>query len=209
MVLYKSNILRKKMPVLYIDKADHGAARALSDDTFDLNNAKFTTTINEITLIAHTDSSRETIGGMLPAEVASTFSKKIKHKLELSHVYLISCEAGLMRRGEPSLAQKLADEMNRKGFANVVVHAITNPVGGLIEGMRVEVVTKPSTLRPHEPTGTLRAFYYSDEKSALQDTEILNLSKEIERLEEAKLNLEGRLRLKQLRQKILNSHQSC
>ncbi len=192
------------MPVLYIDKADLGAARALSDDNFDFNQAAFPASINEITLVAHTDSSRKTIGGINPAQLALSFSKMIKHKLELSHVYLISCEAGLMSGDEPSLAQKLADEMNRKGFANVVVHAIANPVGGLIEGMRVEVVTKPSAVRPHEPIGTLRAFYYSDKTSALQDAKILALSQEIEILEKERLGLDGKKHLRQLRQEYLN-----
>lgn len=87
--------------------------------------------------------SEQTIGGLTPTNFAKSLAAKYsdENKNKLKHVYLISCEAGFSN-GKDCLAQNIADELYNRGFANVVIHAMTNPADAPKAGMRVKIIGK-------------------------------------------------------------------
>ncbi|WP_133127080.1 hypothetical protein [Legionella nagasakiensis] len=163
------------MTILYLDDNDKDSAEALAavhrDRALRLDDVRERTLRDhDITLCAHTDDERTTIGGKTPRELARDLARKYgDNKANLQDVYLISCEAGM---GQPSLAQQLAIEMRNTGFAaGIRIHA-ANPVNAdELHGMRVEVVTRPGawTLGAR---GDVRAFFYGNEHSYEVDSQI-------------------------------------
>ncbi|MDF1828345.1 MAG: hypothetical protein P1U39_08715 [Legionellaceae bacterium] len=123
---------------------------------------------NEIILLAHTDNKRppETIGERTPEKLADAFSVMFSNKQDRTNVtdiYLISCEAGM---GSPSLAQKFARAMMKKGFSNIKIHAVAHPEGPLIGG-GVEVTTRPGTADGGKvgKVGQVTGYYYATQES--------------------------------------------
>ncbi len=173
---------------MYIDQADKPSAEALAGvdgESFREFGEKLSGTPSEITIAAHTDETRGKIGDMTPREFAQQFSKKYgSQKPQLKHLYLISCEAGLMVDGQ-TLAQQIALEMNQQGFTNLEVHAMAAPIEGAT-GMRVEVVSKEGLgTGGVSARGQVSVFYYEskeleeiDERIAAIDAEILGIYKE-------------------------------
>ncbi|AHE66664.1 hypothetical protein [Legionella oakridgensis] len=163
------------MTILYLDDNDKDSADALAEVygdralSFDEVRGR-TLRDRDITLCAHTDDDRATIGGKTPRELAQELARKYgDHKSSLQDIYLISCEAGI---GQPSLAQQLARELRDAGFAaGIRIHA-ANPVNAdELHGMRVEVVTKPGAWST-EARGDVRAFFYGNEHSYEVDSRI-------------------------------------
>lgn len=177
------------MTILYFDKEDLSVAEALSGISQPGQAlGKFADTdfrrvdVTDITLLAHTDTARQTMGGYTPSQLATLFEQKLKgRETSLQHLYLISCEAGLSADGKPSLAQTLFAEMKKRGFANLQVHTIVPPLGKTAQEMRVEVVTKPSPLVNNQ-AGHVYGYFYDTQEAANHDTQLENLNQEVEGL---------------------------
>ena len=169
------------MTILYVDMKDKISADALAtiaqEDVglFDIDHP-YHGSLTDITLAAHTSDDATRIGDRTPLELAKDFSRMFdtKDKSQLQHIYLISCEAGMSIDNKPSLAQKFAKAMHGQGFTNIQVHAVANPVGSPIVGMRVEVVNKggASLSQP----GEVRAFSYQNPESLALDNKIAALT---------------------------------
>lgn len=86
-----------------------------------------------VTLVAHSSDDwwgePSKIGGLSADDIAQSLAEKYgAKKAQLSHLYLVSCEAGLWYQGRPPLAKEVADALVARGFeANVAVHAIASP----------------------------------------------------------------------------------
>ena len=167
------------MTILYFDDSDRAAAEALgviSQDEVKLFDARSKVVpVGDITLVAHTGDDHRTIGGRTPAQLANDFYHMFS--APLSHIYLISCMAGMSIENKPSLAQQFAIEIQNQGFINVNIHAVANPVDYSIIGMRVNVITKNDF---GDQPGYLNAFLYVDKYSEYLDNQISNL---VERLD--------------------------
>ena len=147
--------LRAHMTIIIVDPSDRKSAVAISEVTFKRTgvresivqlNATLEGELNEITLLAHTDSEgANLIGEQTPEAMARKFKSMFgRHdKTQLRDLYLIACEAGFAIDGRPSLAQRMAKEMSTLGFTNVKVHAVANPAGFSPTGMTVEVIHRP------------------------------------------------------------------
>lgn len=151
------------MTIFYIDLEDKASADALgyatNEAVLDFNIP--TISEKEMTLVAHTSNGGTTIHDQGPEELAKVFSEKFKaNKAGLKDLYLISCEAGMSKDKKPSFAKLFAEAMYEQGFKHINVHAITNPEGMPVTGMRVEVVTKQGVTLSQP--GEVRAFSYLD-----------------------------------------------
>lgn len=179
------------MVIVYINESDSISAQSLKENmcqrginptVIDFTNFTSTADVEgDLTLVAHTYDERKTIGNHTPSALAKAFAKKYPNpedKLKLKEIFLISCEAGISVDGRPSLAQQLATELNKKGFNEVVIHAVANPVGTPMAEMRVEVVARGGTLTGGF-TGQLNAYLFADPLDVI-DAEIAKKRREME-----------------------------
>ena len=133
--------------------------------------------LSDITLVAHTSDEAKHIGDRTPLQLATDFEKMFhgKDKTELRDIYLISCEAGMYKGANLPLAQKFVDAMHSKGFINLKVHAISNPLGSDIETMRVAVTNQGGVTMV--PQGAVNAIVFHDKASIKLDEDIIELRK--------------------------------
>jgi hypothetical protein len=84
----------------------------------------------------------QTVGGYPVKDLVQQFDnfRPSIPKSKVKDIYLVSCEAGY---GNPCYAQQLAEEFGKKGYTNIRIHAITNPLvpNHRYTGMRVEMIT--------------------------------------------------------------------
>lgn len=97
--------------------------------------------------LGHAD--RSMIGDYDADSFAAKFDKEFRAKFKgksdkevVRVIYIIGCEAAFQADGKASMAQKVADELYKKGYTNVCVRAVANKPNAGFAGMRVEVVTK-------------------------------------------------------------------
>lgn len=172
------------MPILYF-KEDESSAIALASlsqtrdkpQLFGSPLAK--DSLSDITLVAHTSDEATHIGDKTPKELAEDFLKMFARydKTALQDIYLISCEAGMVKDGKHPLAKQFLDIMHARGFTSLKVHAITNPEGVSIHGMRVEVVLQGGASLA--PSGSVRALMYRNPDSRELDDRLTELNKEL------------------------------
>ncbi|VVC76486.1 hypothetical protein AQUSIP_17990 [Aquicella siphonis] len=92
--------------------------------------------------------------------------RHMKDKKQLvKHVYLIGCDMGVIQEDGRSLAQSIADELERSGFPHVQVHSVAQPEGAIGESMYVEVITRAGVLRTLDQVkeGYLNAYLFSQQ----------------------------------------------
>lgn len=104
---------------------------------------------------------------------ASEFAKRLNvlvssaNRLAVEHVYIVSCEVGAYNRKYECLAQRIADNLHKEGYANVKVHAIASPEA-LLDGaeMRVQVVERSGVLgRAGVKPGDLKAYVLNPDEA--------------------------------------------
>jgi hypothetical protein len=84
-------------------------------------------------------------GGYTPKEFAKRMAKLFRkdQMAMLQHLYLVGCDAGLIKDDGQTLAQEIADELANIGFTNVQVHTIAKPENASGEALYVEVIDRP------------------------------------------------------------------
>ncbi len=121
----------------------------------------------ELTIIAHSSDGfwsgkPEQIGGLDAKNFAEKLAQKYGDKKSaLKHLYLLACEAGLWIDSKPPLAQAFANELYRKGFTNVIVHAITPPKELTADGGQVVSLV---SLKAAEPKTVIESYVYANDK---------------------------------------------
>lgn len=177
---------RISVTILYVEDDDFSAAQALQSVVtgepilkFDASNPLRGDAI-DITLVAQTKSGVDTIAGKTPEELATDFSTIIdeRGKAHLQDLYLISSEAGICKADRPSYAQRFAAEMKTRGFQNLKVHAVANPIDQPTAGMHVEIIENSE--KRGEKKGQLNVLLYEDEYSMEIDTQIRELTEKLD-----------------------------
>lgn len=148
----------------------------------------------EIAIDAHS-RDLDSIGGYTPSELATYFSDIYDadgiDKSGLNDIYLICCEAGLRYGNDPCLAERFLNEMHKNGFANLKVHAFTNPETPttLPEGerlsMSVSVTSHPgSSIDESTQAGDLSVlFSVGNQSLTLEENKLKKAMAELKELE--------------------------
>lgn len=97
-------------------------------------------------------------------QLAQQFSHMKDKKQLVKHVYLIGCDMGVIREDGRSLAQSIADELERSGFSQIQVHSVAQPEGAIGESLYVEVITRVGKFNfmDQGKEGHLNAYLFSD-----------------------------------------------
>ena len=93
-------------------------------------------------MLGHTSS--DTIGGYSVHEFIRLFSKRFASAVDMTDLYLVGCEIGLIDQKGHSLAQQIANKLYKKGFKHIKVHAVAKPENAEGEVMVVEVIDRLS-----------------------------------------------------------------
>ncbi len=104
--------------------------------------------LGELVFLGH--GNREEYNDHTHKTFAKDFRKKFelirgtekKEKEKIKHVYLVGCELGTIDANGDSLAQKIAAELAKIGFKNLIVHAVAAIQGSPQDILTVEVITK-------------------------------------------------------------------
>jgi hypothetical protein len=121
-----------------------------------------------VTLVGHTDDSRDTVGDKSPEQIAAALAAKYgQNKGNLKEIFLFACEAGVKTDQANCFAQDLADELVLQGFSeNLIVHSVEPPEGTY--SMYVGVTSK-SLGGEIAGKGQIEAYAYKNKESAEYD----------------------------------------
>lgn len=170
-------------PIIIFSKDDEESARAFSQFASGRNieyahafqkgrlSEQIKNDNGPIFFMGHTDDTRKNIGGMSPKALANQFANGInkEHRAQIQDLYLISCESGLLP--DPSLAKQLGTELNKLGFINLHVHAVSSAPVQDARGMYVEVITRQGVFST-APVGSLQAYAYTNDSAGVRRKEI-------------------------------------
>lgn len=131
--------------------------------------------LNSLVCLGH--ANQETFGGF----EANAFVKKLKAMIEtqdyaqLEHLYLVGCELGLRDNTGQSLAQTIADQLQKAGFSQVKIHSVAKPYAHLpgTEAMFVHVLDRIGL--QSRGTNILPGYIYADLHTQAAADEILAL----------------------------------
>lgn len=156
-----------------------------------------------VTLVGHTDETRETLGGKNAKEIAQILSKQYGNdKKNLKEVFLFACEAGAKKQKKgvisEAFAQELAEAMAKESFDPELQIWSIEPSPNTFS-MRVAATTQ-SLFGAH--TGTVYAYSFTDENA---ENEFFALPKNQQGLEQVK-NFEKQGKMKLIVESETNEH---
>lgn len=94
------------------------------------------------------DYKADSFAKKFTSEFEDRFGNASADKLQVRDIYIVGCETAFQLAGQRSLAQIIADELYKKGFTNVCVHAVAGPENNAnFAGMRVKVYTKAGIMK--------------------------------------------------------------
>lgn len=159
--------------------------------------------------LGHTDNN--TFGGASVENFAAHFDqpfeskeKKLfqkkkpfshEHKMEVRDIYLFGCEAGLADPGKNNaFAQRLANDLYRRGFVNAKVHAVAYEKKSLGESMYVEVIWDAAPGDKKTQQGFISA--HSVDETTVSEVALLRHIKENAREERSREEAERQIKHK-------------
>lgn len=167
------------MTILYIDGVDaaHALGTANQERVVEFQPGVVLSDqdVGNIALVAQTRENASTIGGHTPERLADDFATMISSRGRsiLQHIYLLAGEAGMLKNGELSLAQRFVNAMATHGFNHLQVHAVASP-GVPMCGMGIDIVTDKKFSPNRSPAGYVNVFYYKNEYGHSVDLAIVD-----------------------------------
>ena len=134
------------MTIFYVEEDDLEAANNLGLHTknpvLKLGSDAQIGEATELTLVAKMDHEMPSIAGRTPVEIADTLAKlyQTSERSMLKTLYLVDSRAEEKPNENGPLLQQLAVEMNKLGFANLLVSAIALPIGNPGDGIEMSLI---------------------------------------------------------------------